>query len=64
VSDNSNSMWESFIESTDLKLHRDLIHLFYGSVFIIMLIGVDYSVFVIFFELIIFLLEIVKVVKE
>jgi hypothetical protein len=29
-----------------------------------MFIGVDYSVFVIFFELIIFLLEIVKVVKE
>jgi hypothetical protein len=57
-------MWESFIESTDLKNHRDLIHLVYRSVFIIMLIGVDYSVFVIFLELIIFLLEIVEVIEE
>jgi hypothetical protein len=64
VSNNSNAMWESLIESTDLKRHRDLIHLFYRSVFVITLKGVDHSVFVIFFELIIFLLEIVEVVEE
>ena len=56
VSNYSNAMWESFIESTDIKRHKDLIHLFYRSVFIILLNGVDYSVFVIFFELIILLL--------
>ena len=57
-------MWESLIESADLKRHRDLFHLFYRSVFIIFLIGMNYGIFVIFFELIIFLLEIVEVVEE
>jgi hypothetical protein len=64
VSNNSNAMWESLIESTDLKRHTDLIHLFYRSVFFIILIGVNYTVFIIFLKLIIFLLEIVEVVEE
>jgi hypothetical protein len=64
VSNNSNAMWESLIESTDLKRHRDLIHLFYRSVFVISIIGVDHPVLIIFFELIIFLLEIFEVVEE
>ena len=64
VSDNSNAMRESLIESTYLKRHRDLFHLFFRSVFLIILIGVNNSVFVIFFELIIFLFEIFEVVEE
>ena len=64
VSNNSNAMWESLIESTDLKRHTDLFHLFYRSFFFILFKGVNYSVFIIFFELIIFLLEIVEVVEE
>ena len=64
VSNNSNAMWKSLIESTDLKRHRDLIHLFDRSVFAITLKGVDHSVLVIFFELIIFLLKILEVVEE
>jgi hypothetical protein len=57
-------MWESLIESTDLKRHTDLIHLFYRSVFVVFFIGVNYRVFIILFKLIIFLLEIVEVVEE
>jgi hypothetical protein len=57
-------MWESLIESTDLKRHTDLFHLFYSSAFFMLPIGVEHSILVIFFELIIFLLEIVKVVEE
>jgi hypothetical protein len=57
-------MWESLIESTDLKRHRDLFHLFYSSVFFMIQIRVDHSILVIFFQLIIFLLEIVEVVEE
>jgi hypothetical protein len=64
VSNNSNAMWESVIESADLKRHRDIIHLFNWSVSIIKLIGVDYSVLVILFKLIILLLEIVEVGEE
>jgi hypothetical protein len=64
VSNNSNAMWESVIESTDLKRHRDLFHLFDRSVLLIILIGVNYSIFVIFLELIIILLKIIEVVEE
>jgi hypothetical protein len=64
VLNNSNAMWESLIESTDLKRHTDLFHLFYSSVFFMTPIRVDHSILVIFFQLIIFLLEIVEVVEE
>jgi hypothetical protein len=64
VSNNSNAMWESLIESTDLKLHTDLIHHFNRSVFAISLKGVDHCILEFLFELIIYLLEILEVVEE
>jgi hypothetical protein len=64
VSKKSDSMWKSVIEGTDIKIYSNLFHFFYRSVFIIIIIGVNYSVFVIYFDLIIFFLEIFKVIEE
>jgi len=54
----------ALIQCANLNSHIDLIHLFYRSIYFILLIRVHDSVLVIFFELIIILLEIFEVVEE
>ena len=60
----SISMWESIVESADLKSYRDLLHFIHRSVTKIVTKWVNHCVLVIFLDLIIFLLEIVEVIEE
>ena len=74
IIDDSNPMWDSIVDSTHLKSYSDLLFLYFilwentfikdYLVIILDSIWVNHCVLVVFFELIIFLLEIVEVVEE
>ena len=57
-------MWYSLIQWTHFKVHNDLFHLFYRRIFFILLKRVNDRVLLMFFELIIILLETFEVVLE
>ena len=64
VLNDSESMWESVEQCADLQGYFHLIHLLNRSILIIIFIGMNDSVFVVFFKLIIALLQIIEVVEE
>ena len=74
IIDDSNPMWDSIVDSTHLKSYSDLLFLYFilwentfikdYLVIILDSIWVNHCVLVVFFELIIFFLEIVEVVEE
>ena len=64
MGNNSEAVWEAVIESTDLKVHRDLIHLHNLFIFEIKFERLDDLIIEILFKLPLTLLESIEVIEK